>query len=617
MSEVDNVNFDEIEERREILARRKKAGTNKNSPVRLNTGRQQVQGRLLSIATALENAVEILKAANPLRAIAATAYDGTKSKHPHRLQLWFFSYMLHGQNQWALKQPTHRNGLWSRLENGHKDKKFGRPSLHGSCYGWSSASMREDIVNFYLSACGEGVYMTTIHRNALRQFYGCITVKDSDGNDTWIQPENKPFPSYGQFRNVVVNELGLEQVQTKVYGSALMKSKATANGESHSAKYANLLEDVHVDAYHVYERPKSIYSDEPSEPLIVAEAVCVTTGAVVGAGFSLGAETGDAYRSMLFCMAVPKDYIARLYGIPPEMLNWNMQGICAAFTSDRGPAGHRRIAEKLELRFPIKTIAPSYDGQAKAPIESTHPRNVNLEGSPTWIQSELNVIQMVKRELIRAASRNHTKNISEKLSDQAIADFAAERRVATPHHYWDYLEKRLRTCAWQMTLEEAVRAFWKPVSLPVDRDGVRLGHAHYTSNVFRETNFLAQVSNVPNLTISAYTLNLVVRSIWVEVKGRLIELERAMHVRVGDEDKIVPISELQDAADQIAELRSRTRVAIQAATNRAETNFKELTSIEWNAGQRRAGTPNRPSGTAAHEVKVLKGRTNKKGTAGI
>ena len=615
MEEVDDVNFDEIEERR--AKAHKIAAPNVAEQV-INKGstcRQQVEARLGKIAAAMEKCVDILLAPNPLKAIAETAYDGDKSKHPHRLQLWFFAYVLHGQNQWALKQPTHRNGLWNRGDEAHKETKFGRPALAGSCFGWSSASMRKDIVDYYLEYCGEGNTMVWIHRTALREKYRCISIKAADGNDTWTHPQNKRFPSYGQFRSVVVDELGLEFVQTKVYGAARMKANATSNDGCHTAQYANLLEELQVDAYFVSERPKSNNSDDPADRLAVAEAVCVTSGAVVGVGFSLGSETGEAYRSMLFCMAVPKDYIARLYGIPPEKLNWTMQGISAAFTSDRGPAGHRKIAERLEQQFPVKTIAPSYDGQAKAPVEATHPRDVSLQGAPTWIQSDLTVIKMVKREIFRAASRNHTKDISRRLSDEAIADFAAEKRVATPHHYWDYLEKRLRTSARHLSLEEAVRSFWTPISLPVDRDGVRFRHRHYSSTAFKATYFMKQVGSVPKLEIRAYTLSLVVRSIWVEVKGRLIEIEATRRTRTGDEEMLVPIGELEAAANALAALRSRTRVSIQAATNRTEADFEEVAGVAWSAGKRRSGTPKRPSGTAAHESRVLKGLAAKKAAA--
>lgn len=107
--------------------------------------------------------------------------------------------------------------------------------------------------------------------------------------------------------------------------------------------------------------------------------------------------------------------------------------------------------------------------------------------------SDLNVIQMMKRELFRAAAKNHSKDISPRLSDQAIRDFHNEGRVATPHHYWQYLSHRLRTCARELSLQEAVRAFWTPIRLPVDADGVRFRHRHYTSKDLMESSLMKHV----------------------------------------------------------------------------------------------------------------------------
>jgi len=166
-----------------------------------------------------------------------------------------------------------------------------------------------------------------------------------------------------------------------------------------------------------------------------------------------------------------------------------------------------------------------------------------------------------------------------------------------------------------MTLEQAVRSFWTPASLPVDRDGVKLGHRHYTSTAFKATGFMKQVGQTPDLEISAFTLSLVVRTIWVEVQGQLHELEATQRIRVGDEDRLVTLSELEATADLLATLRSQTRTAIGAATNRVEADFENITGIPWSAGQRHGGAPKKPSGTSAHEVKVLKGSKSNKAAA--
>ena len=162
--------------------------------------------------------------------------------------------------------------------------------------------MRNDIVRFYLARCGLGITMRAIHREVLRDEYGCVTVLDKNGVDSWFHPENKPFPSYGQFRHVLIDELDLNFIQTKLYGAPRMRQRAKSNQGNYTEQYSNFLEAVEVDAYFVSDRPKALYSNEPAERLAVAEAVCVTIGAVVGVGFSLGSETAEAYRSMLFCM---------------------------------------------------------------------------------------------------------------------------------------------------------------------------------------------------------------------------------------------------------------------------------------------------------------------------
>ena len=600
LEEVDGVNFDELDQ-----SRTKKKLTYRN----------QVEGRLMKIGLAVEVAKSILIAHDPLREIVAADRNAEKSCHAHRLQLWFFAYVLHGENEWALKQPTHRNGLWSRRTAEHGDTKFGRKSIGGAYFGSSSSGMRKDIVKYYLARCGTGITMRSIHRETLRKEYGCVVVPDETGNPNFIHPQNKPFPSCGQFRYVIVDELGLPYVQTKLYGAPRMRTKAAFNEGNFTGQYANILEAFEVDAYYTCERATAMYSDEPAEALAVAEGICATTGAVVGVGFSLGSETGEAYRSMLFCMAVDKTYIAKIYGIPSEHLHWLEQGLPANFISDRGPAGHRNLAGRLEQAFPIKSIAPSYSGQSKALVESTHPREVILDGAPSFVQSDLNVIQMMKRELYRASAKNHSKDISARLSDQAIRDFQNEGRVATPHHYWDYLNKRLRTSARSISLEEAVRAFWTPVEFAVDLDGVKHRHRHYMSDAFRSTGFMSRLGKNRDLKVKGYVLSLVVRYVWIEVDQKLVEVEACRRVRIGDEDRLVPLSEFEQTASELAALKSKSRLSAQAAVSRAESNFKEATGLGWNQGVRKQGSPKKASGTTAHEGRVAKGNITGKAAA--
>lgn len=581
------------------------------------TYRQQVESRLLKIAPALQNEEAILNAEDPLKALAAYAYIDCedRTKHPHRLQTWFFAYILHGKELWALKQPTGACGKWSRQDEDYADKKFGRPSLDsGAAHGWPSAPMRSQIEKSYLARCGLGISMMRIHREALGEDFGCI-VQKVGGKYVIYHPENNPFPSYGQFRDVVISILGLKVVQTTVWGAPRVRSHAVVEEGNYTQQFANILESMEVDAYFVKERPRAMNSDDAMPALGVARGICVTTGACVGVGFSLGSETSEAYQSMLFCAAAPKAYSARLYGIREEDLNWIMEGLPAAFKSDRGPAGSRTLVSDLEKRFPMKSITPSYSGQSKPTVESSHPRDINLEGPPSYVISDLDVQQMVKREIYRAAADNHTSDISPRLTDEMIHVFRQEGRVATPHNYWEVLAARFRTSAHSMTISQAVRAFWTPTEFKVDRNGVRFRHRWYSSDAFKETGVQKKIGELTDFKLNGYTLNMVMRYIHVEVNGQLIELEAMRRTRIDKEEFFVPLSQLEATADQLAILQSETRNSIKAAAVDRDAKFHANTGKGWSDGIRKQGSPKRPKGTTAHEAKVAKGNAPSRKTA--
>jgi len=600
----EGINYDELD------AARKKGK-------RKQTYRKQVESRFLKIAQPLLNIEDILNAEYPLKALAAYAYTDSEdhTKHPHRLQKWFFAYILHGNKIWALKQPTGGCGKWCRQNEEHTDKKFGRPSLDsGAAHGWPSAPMRQQIEKSYLAHCGLGVSMMSIHREALRQDFGCI-VEEVSGKYVIYHPENKPYPSYGQFRDVIISIFKLEVVQTTVYGAPRMRSHAVVEEGNYTQQFANILESMEVDAYYVKERPKAMHSNEAMPALGVARGVCVTSGACVGVGFSLGSETSEAYLSMLFCAAVPKSYIARMYGIPEKDLNWIMQGHPASFKSDRGPAGRRDLVADLEMRFPMKSITPSYSGQSKPTVESSHPRDINTEGPPSYVISDLEVPEMVKREIYRAAADNHTSDISSRLSDEMIHIFRQEGRVATPHNYWEVLAARYRTSAHSMTITQAVRTFWTPTEFKVDRNGVRFRHRWYSSDAFKETGVQKKIGEITNFKLKGYTLNMVMRYIHVEVNGKLIELEALRRTRIDKDEFFVPLSQLEVTADQLAILQSETRNSIKAAAVDRDAKFHANTGKGWSDGVRKQGSPKRPKGTTAHEAKVAKGNASSRKTA--
>lgn len=564
-----------------------------------------VQHRLESIYPLLDHEQEILQAQNPLKEIARIQKSLGLRSHVHRLQYWFFCYLLHGRNQWSLKPNTHRNGTWSRRDEVHGGKKFGRPHAGGKRRGWSSTYFREQVIESYLSRCGLGKTMQAIYSLACAEDFGCITIFDDQDRPQMIHPTNRPFPSYGQFRQIVINSLGLKQVQVTVYGQARMRKDAVVDEGNYSAQYANALESLEVDAYRCDDRPIGSASSDTLPALIVARAICGVTGKRLGIGFSIGGERQEAYKAMLVSMTMPAEMLARVYGLPKEAIRGHEPVMARSVLSDRGPAGQQSLLDGLEVKFPVKSITVSYSGQSKPTIESSNPRTPELEGAPSFVQSSHTVASMMKREVLRTLAENHQSNIIERLTPSTLHEFHTLSYPATPHFYWKYLSDRLRTCAQSMDWRDAIRAFATPTRFKVDKAGLGWKGVTFSSTKFRE-GLHEKLMRRGVEDIAGYTLSLVVRCVWVEIDGNLHELEPNLRIQFNQEELLLPLSSLMDIEQVKAEVDSATREAAQASLAHLHKTVKEQTGLEFSAGQRRGGAPKK-TGVASAEAKALRG----------
>ncbi|MBH2044157.1 MAG: hypothetical protein I8H87_11690 [Comamonadaceae bacterium] len=564
-----------------------------------------VQHRLEAIFPLLENEQEILQAPNPLKEIARLQKRLGLATHVHRLQYWFFCYLLHGRNQWSLKPNTHGNGTWSRRADAHAEKKFGRPHANGKRRGWPSTCFREQVIESYLSRCGLGKTMRSICSAALLEDFGCITVFDDQGGPQLIHLTNRPFPSYGQFRQIVIDKFSLKQVQSAVYGQARMRRDAVVDEGSYSSQYGNALESLEVDAYRCDDRPIASTSDSTMPALIAARAICGVTGKRLGIGFSLGGETQEAYRSMLASMAMPAEMLARMYGIPEEVARGHEPCMARSVLSDRGPAGQQSLLNGLEAKFPVKAITASYSGQSKPTVESSNPRSTALEGAPSFMQSSHTVASMMKREVLRTLAENYHTNIIERLTPSALHEFHTLGYPATPHFYWKYLSDRLRTCAQNMDWRDSIRAFATATKFKVDKAGLEWKGVTFSSTKFREGPHEKLIRRGV-ATVNGFTLSLVVRAVWVEIDGNLNELEPNLRVQSDREELLLPLSSLVDIEQLKSEVNSSTREAAQAMIVRLRKTVKEQTGLPIDAGHRRGGSPKK-GGAASAEAKALRG----------
>ncbi|GAB2600712.1 hypothetical protein GCM10027034_37370 [Ramlibacter solisilvae] len=597
----DNTNFEALEDLR--------PRTRKKKPKR--TYKAQAEDRLHSISAALEAKAEILSSNDPLKELNQYV---PKGKHPHRVQLFFFAYVLHGSGQdlWTLKKPSENTGRWNRTSEAHKHKKFGLESSDkGTCFNSPSTLAADQICKAYLKRCGPGVTMAFIYREAMVDEFECVAIEVQPGVFTYTHPRGGPIYSYGQFRGRVVRRFGLDQVHKTVYGARRCRRKRGYNEGNFTAQYARLMEAIEVDAYYAHQRPKPFFSEGPGVRLAVARGICCRSSAVAGIGFAIGAENEEAYRAMLFCCAVPKTYIARIYGIPPkDFEDWITLGCPPYPRSDRGPAGVRELVDEVMVKFPMKSVAPSYDPQAKAIVEGTNPKEVAVEGEPTYVQSPLNIVEMMKQELYRGRLENFTRNIASRLTDPEIEEFNKTGRSATPHCLCEYLLEKLCNAGQIWQIERAVRAFWTPTEFTVDKDGVKYRHRHYSSDALKATGFLGSTGSgaVP---VKGFSLSAVFLFVWVEIRGRLIEVKALPRARADDEDFATPRAEVDDAAEGKKELESRTRRSAAAADGDTRKKFRGAVGKPFDAGTRKKGTP-KVSATATHEAAVAKGKTRAK-----
>lgn len=589
LTNMDGTNFDEIEKYRVSTKL---------------TYRDQVNSRLLYIASLLSRLENVLTC-NPMKQLAVHARQCNPPQNAHRIQLWFFAYIAHGQNIWALKKPTHNAGRWLRNSGEHKDRKFGRPSLqNGSDYGFPTHKMTAQIVKSYIKRCGLGQRMTDIHADACIEDYGCRIETKKYADFRMYHPQNEAFPSYYQFRHVVVEAFGLKKVQTTLYGAERVKHSLPHSG-SFTERLSNLLESLEVDAYRVGERAKSMYSKNNMSTVCVARGICAGSGEIVGVGFSVGSETSKAYKAMLFSMAIPKSKLGQIFGVPITDEMWPAQGVGLGFTSDRGP-GSKDPADALQEKFPIREMPPSYSGQGKALVESSQPKKTHFQGSKKHKVSSLTLVELCRREILRACKDNHTSTVTKRLTPNMVNHFKQHELPATPHNVWNYMSQRLRTDAVQISFDAAVRAFCDPAVFLIQDDGAWLGRRCYRSKQLSESKFLQRWHNGTKIEVSGYVVPMCVRYVWIEIEGQLLELEAVLRMRDDPNQLYMTMSELLAETSIVSGIESITRESVKAANSEFRRVLKETIGKDWDSGEMRAGPPKRVSGETAFEEQQLK-----------
>ncbi|HJV87902.1 MAG TPA: hypothetical protein VJ698_20700 [Noviherbaspirillum sp.] len=560
----------------------------RRTPKRLH--QERIEDRLAIIRPLLARTGEILSAENPEREINRFARACSPVQKESRVRQWFFTYLAFGNESWSLLPPFHRIGKWDRQER-FSGKKFGRPYLEeGRLHGYGAdAGMIQAIQDSYVKFRRAGRSMQGIYARAIILTFGCkvetIDSKHGKRRKRYFHPEGKPWPTYGMYKYWVIEQFGLEQVQRSVYGNARYRTKIAASTGKFSEAAANLLERSEADGYYTEDYPSGLLEGSILPSLCVVRWVCGASGMIAGIGFSLGKERRTAYQMALFSMAISKVKFCRLFGLDIHPEEWPCLGLPPMHTLDRGPGASSSLVEAFEQQFPIREIAPSCFGQSKATVESSHPREVHQEGRPSHMQSDLTPVEMAKREILRVIQDNNASDGSARRTPEMIAAGI----TPSPHGIWTYLDCRARTDASPMPFDDAVREFLTPTCFTACADGIYFRSQRYDSPSLRATGLIDRVASGQRVEIGGYILDLSIRYAWVEVGGRLIEVEALLPIRDDEEQLFMSLLELEQLAEYDRSTQSAFREHKCAVKSETGERFEEATGKSWDAGTRRTG----------------------------
>lgn len=587
---LEGTNFEALEEGR-------------NEPKR--TYRESVNQRYSHIHGLVQRAEDVLFSDAPKTEIGKHARQCSPRQNSTRLATWFLAYRVSGNDLWSLKSPSHRIGTWERESDPAKAKKLGRPARNfGEREGYAAKPMAEKIQDEYYRRAKLGVTMTKIYRASITDGWGCKITKDQRGLRRYYHPQGKPFPTYGQFRYWVFKKFSPHEVQQTLYGEARIRAKSRTSQGPFGENLANLLEATEIDAFRIKERPKCLLLDQVAPPLIVARAICATSGRRIGIGFSFGSETTEAYRSMLFTMVIPGSLLGSLFGLPITNEEWPGVGLPPRLISDRGPGAIAAAIEGLERHFPVRELTPSYAGQSKAFVESSQPRNINLEGAPTYVVSELNVIEMMRREVLRAIAENDSSDVSSRLT----LEMKARGVLPTPNTIWNFLDGLLRTSAMPLDVATAIRALLRPIEFSAQTDGLYYQGQCFDSPELRGTRLTERLSRGRALNVRGYVFPMLLRRAWVEHQGKLLSVVPRPPGRsvMGALDiTTYELTEIERKACANTAVLAEHRSATKAE---AEERFRQATGKRWDSGTRRQGRPPKPTQEARYEASLVSGK---------
>lgn len=568
------------------------------------THKARIDRKVKALSPLLENIEQLMNSDNFEKEI--NRHARAFAINETRMRCWLFTYLLFGRSSFSLHYPIHRIGHFDRLRTVSSAKR-GRPATRGKDAGYNSdAAMIEKIVRGYRRECGPGIEMSEIYASVIEADFGCTTRQRIRGKKKYLEiwhPDGKPFPRLGVFEYYVAKKFTHTTVQRTVLGHVRARSKIMPTRGPFTQHTWNLMQRVEADAYAVMELARGLVDSCPLPPLYVTTKRDTASGIKTGIGFSQGAEESSAYRMATFCEAISKDQFCRLFGIVISAERWPSQGVSPHDIRDRGPgATVGGVSRTDEFAPVISGMAPSYSGQSKAVIESSHPNNASNDEAPSFILSSFRTFELVRREIFKVLEFNESCSVRDRIPPD-LADKVARN---SPNALYQTLDSLGRNDAVNISFDEAVRAYLDRTDAELTREGVRFHGQIYRSAALDATDACASATGKPALPISAYSLQGCIRHIWLEWHGRLIEVDLHFAVPVANDVLYMSLEELKQFEEYQANEDCLHQDHRLAAKVRTRVEFRETDGRSLNSGYRKNGRPNRGSPAAKQEAAEAK-----------
>lgn len=563
----------------------------------------RINARRGFIDRAVKDIDKILSSDDPQQTLNQYARKCTPVQHETRFRTWVLLYQLFGRQPAVLAPKMHRKGLYKRTAGIRKGSVFGRLDNDGHpCAFRMTRQMIAKISQSFVAEAAKNLNRQEVYANAMTKHFGCVPVNPDKPTDGIVHPRGKRFPSADQYWYQCEKEFKTDGIKKILRGKETYRNKDATPQGRYSERLTNVCERIHGDAEYIADAPSSYVSKEPLPPLAKVQLIDGLSGYCSGVGFSLGAETGQAYLDALFCMAVPKSLFGKLIGYPISDEEWPGHGVPSALVVDRGPGASPCTLERLQSLGIWRQMTPSSSPQSNSPVESRHDRHPKLSGRPTHQHSGLTLAKMIKREVQKTLQLNASSSAVNRASPEQLS-----RGVRTPYQLHTDMLKRLRCDAQQISVEDAVRTFLTPIEFTVSEGILKLNGRPYGGEVLQQSSFGQSLRKRSGAKPTGYALGVSTRYAWVEIAGQLIMVEALLPFGDGEDQLHLSLQELQDLGKGVAKLRTKQRKQKPAALVASAVRLQRHTGNAQTTPTLRSGPKRATSATSKRQAKTLRG----------